>query len=220
MKDLGAQLPPWLMPAAFPLLFASMWFAVTVILTRISGWHELMQRFPDRGEAPLLALKNQSGQIGSVLARNILNLSVCPSGLRVGIMRIFGPFSRPFFVPWADLRVTRKENWVWRSARFTFGVPPVGRLTLAAELADTLARAAGSRWPEPGSFPVEANGPAAARIFKQWLVSTAFAATFFTVAPRLMNPRDAAPPIEIAILFPAIVFGVVGVFRYLTRTRS
>jgi hypothetical protein len=220
MTDPGAYLPPGLAPLAFLLFFATMWLVVTTILSLVSGWYELMRRFPDRSDKPVLALANQSGKIGLVAASRILNLSVCPSGLRVGMMRIFGPFSRPFFVPWEELRVTRQENWMWRSARMEFGLPSVGDVTVAAELADTLARAAGSHWPEPGPFPVEVGGQAAARIFKQWLLVTACAATFFTVAPRIMNPRGTALPIAVAILFPAIFFGVVSLVRFFFRNRS
>jgi len=220
MTDFAAHFPPWLFPVAFLLFFAMMWLVVTTKLGRTSGWYELMHRFPDRFDTPLLTLKGQSGKVGAVSASGILNVSVCPSGLRLGMMRLFGPFSRPFLVPWESVHVTRKETWFWRSARIEFGIPSVGSVTLASEVADRLARAAGSHWPEPGPFPVETNGQAAARIFKQWLLLTGFAATFFTVAPRLASPKGDALPIELALLFPAIVFGIVSLIRYFTRARS
>jgi len=55
--------------------------------------------------------------------RSILNLDVCPSGLRVGMMRLFGVFCRDFFVPWDQISVVRKRRLFWREAKLVFGQP-------------------------------------------------------------------------------------------------
>jgi hypothetical protein len=204
----------------FPVFFVLLWLGVTVLLGLLSGWYFLMRRFPDRPETPLQTFKNQSGSIGSVSARSLLTLSVCAGGLRVGMMRIFGPFSKAFFVPWDEMSIIRKDRFLWKAATISFGNPPVGSLTLMADLADRLARVAGKPWPELGIFPEETNPQASSRIFKQWLVITAFAAAFFIIVPRLMTPKGAArPPILVAILFPAIVFGIGALVQYLRRRR-
>jgi len=204
----------------FPLLFVGLWLTITIGLGFVSGWYALAREFPDRLETPLLTLKNQSGSLGGVGMNRVLTLSVCPSGLRIGMMRIFGPFSRAFFVPWDAISVTRYERFFLQRGKIGFGKPSVGSLTLPAEVTDRLARAAGTSWPEDGAFPEESNAQAGSRIFKQWVVSTCFAATFFIVAPRLMAPNGAAfPPIAVAILFPAVVFGIGSIIRYLMRKR-
>ena len=205
----------------FPVFFVLLWLGVTVFLGFLSGWYSLMRRFPDRSETPLQTFKNQSGSIGIVSARSILTLSVCPGGLRVGMMRIFGPFSKDFFVPWNEISVSRKDRFLWKAATIAFGNPAVGSLTLMADLADRLARVAGKSWPELGIFPEETNPQAFSRIFKQWLAVTALAAAFFILAPRLMAPNGTAkPPILVAILFPAIVFGIGSLVRYFWRRRQ
>jgi hypothetical protein len=140
-------------PLYFPLFFVLLWFAVTALLGFISGWYFLMRRFPDRPEAPLRTFNNQSGSIGLVGARSLLTLSVCPGGLRVGMMRIFGPFSKDFFVPWNEMSVIRKDRFFWKVTKISFGNPPVGSLTLMADLADRLAGVAGIPWPEPRALP-------------------------------------------------------------------
>lgn len=204
----------------FPVFFVLLWLAVTVLLGFRSGWYSLMRRFPDRPETPLQTFKNQSGSIGIVSARSILNLSVCPGGLRVGMMRIFGPFSKPFFVPWHEISITRRDRFWWKAATIAFGNPPVGSITLMAELADGLARVAGKAWPEPGTFPEETNPQASSRVFKQWLLMTTVAAAFFIIVPRLMAPNGTArPPILVAILFPLIVFGIGALVQYYWRRR-
>jgi hypothetical protein len=97
------------LPIFFPLFFVALWLAVTTILALLSGWFKLTTEFPDQSIEPILRLRGQSGTMGlGVGMRGILILSVCPTGLRVGMMRIFGPFCRDFFVPWESIAVVRK----------------------------------------------------------------------------------------------------------------
>jgi len=100
--------------------------------------------------------------------RSILNLDVCPSGLRVGMMRLFGVFCRDFFVPWDQISVVRNDRLFWREAKLVFGQPANGSLKLQAEVANRLARAAGARWPEVGPFPEETDQAALQRLGKEW----------------------------------------------------
>jgi hypothetical protein len=207
-------------PLYFLMAFPLLWFAVTMLLSVLSGWFGLMERYPNRAEDALTVLANQSGSLGAVSMRSILKLSVCPSGLRVGIMRIFGPYCRDFFVPWNEITVGRGDRLFWKVAKLSFGQPPVGNLTVLAEVADRIAREAGNHWPEPGSFPEETGSQAFSRIAKRWVAMTSLAAAFFIVAPRLVTPNEAArPPIIVAILFPAIVFGIGAMVQHLRRRR-
>ena len=144
----------------------------------------------------------------------ILTLSACPLGLRVGIMRVFGPFCRNFFVPWEAISVTRKNVLLWPVAKLQFGSPGVGSLTIPARVANRLARAAMGRWPENGPFPQEEHRDTLRRLLTEWVVITCLAALFFTLVPLAVAPPGARPPIVVAILFPAIVFGVATLVRY------
>jgi hypothetical protein len=73
---------------------------------------------------PMLRVRWQSGSMGlGVSMSGILTLGVCPSGLRVGIMRVFGPFCRDFFVLWEDIRITRRTVLFWPVAKLQFGSP-------------------------------------------------------------------------------------------------
>jgi len=205
----------------FPLFFVGLWLTVTTILAVLSGWFRLTARFPiQTDEQPLLRVGRQSGSMGfGVSMSGVLTLSVCPSGLRVGMMRVFGPFCRDFLVPWQDMSVTRKDVLFRAAARLQFGLPSVGALTIPAHVADRLARAAMGRWPEAGPFPEETQRETLRRLLTEWAVVTCFAALFFTLAPLAAAPHGGRPPIAVAILFPAIFFGVVTFVRYF-RERS
>lgn len=199
----------------FPIVFVSLWLTVTTILSVLSGWFRLMAKFPNQKMAPILHLRGQSGRMGrGVSMSGILTLGVCPAGLRVGIMRPFGPFCRDFLVPWDEIAVTRETRLLWRVAKLQFGSPMIGRLSIPARVADRLARAAPGRWPESGPFPGESRRDAVRRLLIEWAFFTSIAAFFFTLVLLAVAPREGRPPILVAILFPAIGFGVMTIIRF------
>src|SRR5260221_9229730 len=145
-----------------------MWLGVTTILSLLSGWFVLASRFPDREAEPIQRFSFQSGMMGfAVGMHGILTLTVCNTGLRVGIMRLFGPFSRDFFVPWENVAITRKNILFEKIAKLQFGNPAIGTLSISAALAGKIARLAGSRWPETGSAPEEKPRALASRLLIQ-----------------------------------------------------
>ncbi len=210
---------PFEEPVFFLIFFVLMWLLVTTGLSVVSGWFRLMKAFPNRLEEPLAKFQLELAALGGVGMRSILRLSVCPSGMRVGILRLFGPFSRDFFVPWEAIGVTRKKEFFQNVGVISFGQPAVGTLSLPSEELDRIARAAGRSWPESGTFPPESYEQAGRRIFKQWALLTCFAATFFIVVPLIAFPNGDGPPVVVAILFPAIVFGIYSIIRYLAHVR-
>jgi hypothetical protein len=208
-------------PIYFPLFFIAMWIAITTLLGFLSGWFLLMKTYPDRPETPLQSFPMQSGSMNVVGMRSALTLSPCPSGLRLGMMRLLGPFCRDFLVPWDEISIIRKERFYRKVAEFSFGRPVIGTLTVSADVADRLARSARSHWPESDLVTAEARSGAGSRIMKQWLLSTVLAATFFGVASLVILPRHATPlPILACILFPAIVFGLKAIVQYVRSKRS
>ena len=203
----------------FPLFFVVLWLTATTLLALLSGWFSLMAKFPNQAIEPTLRIRGQSGMMGlGVSMRGILTLSVCPSGLRVGMMRVFGPFCRDFLVPWDSIAITRKTTLFWPLAELRFGDPAVGTLSISGHVADRLARAALGRWPEAGPFHEETRSDVFRRLLAEWAVMTCFAALFFTLVPLAVVPPGARPPILAAILFPAIVFGLVSIVRFFRRT--
>lgn len=208
-------------PTMFPLFFIGMWLIVTTLLGLLSGWFQLQREFPDREDRKLITLSSLSGFVGIVGMNGILSITVCESGLRIGMLRIFGPFCRKFFVPWERITIERKLGIMGKTAKLNFGQPLIGYLKIPYNVADHLARSARGHWPETGDFPKESNGSALKSIFYQWFISTLIASLFFTIAPRIAIPNSANyPPVAIGILFPALVFGVASIFRYFYRIKT
>jgi len=205
--------------AAFIAFFVFLWLLVSVILGFFSGWYSLMRAFPDRPYEEALAIfKGESGMVGLVSMHGILKLSPCASGLRVGIMKLFGPFEKDFLVPWNAIAVTRKKMLGSGYAELYFGI--YGRLRISDLLADRLWQTVPQSWPEKGVPATVTSNRVFRHYFLQWLILTTIASAFFIIAPRIADRGSGNyPPLLVAILFPAIAIGLVVSFQYLIRRR-
>lgn len=207
--------------AFFPVYFIAVWLAATTVLSLMSGWFGLMERYPDRREPALAKEGSLSGTMGwGVGLRGILTLGACQAGLRVTIWRIFGPFCRPLFVPWREITVRPITYFFQPMVRLSFGNPEQGVLRIDARVWERLSGAARQSVGAavPPAHPVS-EGRLVRSAFLQWLAATAFAATFFYFTPRLMEPKGESLPLAICIGFPAIVFGIGQLFRYARQGR-
>jgi hypothetical protein len=198
----------------FPIFFASLWIVISVVLARMSGWHRLVERFPDRAALPQQRLRFQSGSMGPGVNMNgILMLDVCQNGLRVGILRIFGLFSKPFFVPWQAIRVTRTKRWLMPVALLEFGNPKVGELMIRPRLAERLASAADGNWPEETIPLPESAHVVARRAVTDWIAVTVFVIAVLLVLS--MAFTDFRPPFVTILVLPALVLGVSAIVHYI-----
>ena len=133
-------LPEWF-AFGFLFIFIGMWLIVTTALDYFSGWYSLRRRFPNIDEQAVDRLHFRSGLLGkgsmynpwgNVSYGNCLRFDVCPSGLRVAVWRIFGPFSGPFFVPWQDISVEQKNLFFLKFYRLSFGGSGESALTIGS----------------------------------------------------------------------------------------
>jgi hypothetical protein len=204
-------------PYIFPVIFAFIWVTVTTVLSIKAGWFDLARRYPNRGEEALFSLRFESGRMSGVSMSGILCVQACPSGLRVGIWKLFGPFSRDFLVPWRDIRVERRRRLIWKVVDLKF--EDTGNLELFDYAANRIARAVPNYWPEAGPIPVETYGQALWEGLKLWLFATAIVAFFFTFAPRLLSGDEANIPLAMTLGFPAVVLGLVAAANFFRRIR-
>ena len=128
----------------FPFWFAMVWICATSFMGLVSGWYRLAEKYPDLpGEEPLLKLSQQNGAMGGISFKGVLRLSACPSGLRVGMMRFFGPFSKNFLVPWEQISSkTEKRFLQGQMTEMRFGIPALGRLVVRERVANSLLKLA------------------------------------------------------------------------------
>lgn len=146
----GLPFNPLLLIPLFLIPFACFWLAITAILGAASGWFRLQRAFPDHGEQPIERLRFQSGAMGGAMPANFgscLTLDVCATGLRVSVLRMLGPFQRPFFVPWSSIRVSRRRILFRRFYELSFGTPAQGNLLLLERTGQRIAALAPLRLP-------------------------------------------------------------------------
>jgi hypothetical protein len=192
---------------------------ITSLLSFMSGWFSLQQWYADDGdEEPLLSLGWQSGVMGAgVNLNNVLTLAAKRSGLSIRMWRIFGPFLKPLLIPWSEISAEPSRRLFTQMVNLGLGNPPNGRLKISAATWSKLVAAVGSV--ANVSLPAVATvsqRSMAGRMFVEWMVITAGAATFFWFAPYLISPpgERIGLPIGVCILFPAIVFGIGQLIRY------
>lgn len=131
--------------ALFPVLFLGMWLIIVTLLGRMSGWINLQDRFPDRPDESLIIMRAQSGAMGGISVAKVnfsgcLRFDVCRTGLRVSIWKIFGPFQRPFFVPWGQITVSDASVFKFKRHRLAFGTPEGGFLIIANRTAKIIEK--------------------------------------------------------------------------------
>jgi hypothetical protein len=142
----------------------------------------------------------------------ILTLSACPSGLRVSIWRLFGPFSRPFFVPWEDIRSEKQKVLFIEQAKLTFGSPAAGTLKIFSSVWDVLQ---GVRKLRDAKEARDRLRQALSKmLLQQGLIPAAIAAAFFYFAPKLLN-NGVGPPLWVCLIFPGLVFAIGPLVQYL-----
>ncbi|HEX4622720.1 MAG TPA: hypothetical protein VH208_14245, partial [Myxococcaceae bacterium] len=142
------------------------------------------------------------------------------TGLRVSILRLFGPFCRPFLVPWSDLQLTRKQSAWWPRVELGFG--SLGHLTVPDATANKLWRAVPDKWPEKGPAPAQSRSDSVGVLVRQWLLGTALASAFLLLMPHLapfLDPKAPQPeiPVAVALGLPAVAFGIGILIKHAMR---
>jgi hypothetical protein len=129
------------------VFFPAVFLLQVALTSHASRWFSLLEAFPAQPVEPVLQLRAQNGKIGGVRMIGVLELGVCPTGLRVGLMWPLAVYWTDFFVPWDSITVIRPP--IFRSVvRLQFGKPAIGTLRVSKSVADRLAAAAQQRWPE------------------------------------------------------------------------
>ncbi|HEX4694513.1 hypothetical protein [Sphingomonas sp.] len=205
----------------FPACFVAFWLLIVTMLGFISGWFTLQRRYPRGPGGPIRTFRMKSGSmgrfgLGRVSMNGILNLAPTHNGLRVGVFRLFGPFQRPFEVPWNEIQVERRTRFLVPGARLTFGIDE-GNLTLAVGLWNRIVDSAPERErPRLSVEPVAAQALAAA-LLGAWIAISALVGTFIAVTSRA-GTHPSPVPLAICYGVPAFVVGI-GMFGFWMRTR-
>jgi hypothetical protein len=129
----------WLIVAGAIGAFAAMWFGITGLLGLVSGWKGLERAFPDHPEPPVETLSFQTGRMRGVNYNNCLRFELCATGLRVAVPRLLGPFQKPFFVPWGQIRSEPFSSPFMKLVSLTLGARGEGTILIRQRTFERIA---------------------------------------------------------------------------------
>jgi hypothetical protein len=115
------SLMDWL-PFAFPVFFIGMWLVVSIILSRVSGWASLAERYAASERPTGRPFRGQVSSIGPINENGVTSLIVTPQGLYLYTNPLFGFGRKPLSIPWRAVTYVseRKVLW-WRAYKLDLG---------------------------------------------------------------------------------------------------
>ncbi len=147
------QPPTWILYYAIPLFFLAVWFFVSWLLSRLSGWSSLAATYRADRPAEEELLSFQSARFGPLIGyNNCLKFGSNGEGLYVSVFAPFRFTHPPLTIPWTEI-VPHSAKMFFRDAvRLEFPKQPRVAMYLYNSTAQKLAdrSAGGLRLPEKG----------------------------------------------------------------------
>jgi hypothetical protein len=103
--------PQWFFP-----LFVLMWLGITALLSRVSGWSSLAERFRALEPASGESFHFVSGSMGGSLPvnyRSCLSVAVSDRGFHLSMLFLFRLGSPPLFIAWADVESIEEKRFMF-----------------------------------------------------------------------------------------------------------
>lgn len=147
---------PWIdrHPALF--VFADvfvLYFLVSLVVSRWSGWAALAQRFSLRSEFTDSRWRFQSAQMRWLCGyNNCLTMGANSEGLYLSMLPFIRLFHPPLLIPWGEVSAEKKNLLFTQGVRFELGRETPIPMWVRNRLAERLKLAAGQ------SYPVESLG--------------------------------------------------------------
>lgn len=131
------------------LLFLFAWISAGLIVSRMSGWHKLAQRFALQGDFPSRCWRWRSAtaRYGSHY-NNCLRVAADPAGLYMAMPWLFRIGHPPLFIPWSEISISHTKVLLWKMTRFEFGRENPISFSFREDFAEQIRAAAGSSWPK------------------------------------------------------------------------
>lgn len=116
-------------PLTYLLLIPTVWLSLSWLLSRISGWHRLAQRYPGShtidGETAAL----RSGRIGPVNYYSCLKFGISDEGLLISIAPPFRLGHPPLFIPWSHFHHVKEDGMMYsQKVKASIGQPTITRI--------------------------------------------------------------------------------------------
>jgi len=133
------------------LLFVSCWIVTGMLVSRMTGWHRLAERFALQGDFPAECwrFKSATARYGSQY-NNCLTIAANPMGLYMAMLPGFRMGHPPLFIPWSEIAIARTKVLFWNVVQFRIGRESPVTFGFRENFADQIRLAAGASWPREG----------------------------------------------------------------------
>jgi len=131
----------------FPLFFIFLWWVILTILSYVSGWASLAERYRVERGFTGVVWNWQSGEMRRVNFQHSLRFGADPTDLYLAMMPPFHFRTPPLLIPWNDVAVSRGKRFFFRKVRLELGRELRIPLWIWPSLADRLQQAAVGHWP-------------------------------------------------------------------------
>jgi hypothetical protein len=131
--------------AGMAAFFVALWFVVGLVISLVSGWHALAERYRTDREFPVRRRPMQSARMRAACGyNNILTLGSDEEGIYMGMTISLFPGHRRLFIPWADIEVQEAKRVLWAMMRTLRLGPDRIPLRVRESLAEFLLAGRGS----------------------------------------------------------------------------
>ena len=123
----------------FPIAFLAMWCGIVFALGAFGGWRRLARAYRATGEPGGESFHWQTGRVGSVPYRHMLNVQAAASGIHLSVPLPFRVGHPDLMIPWSAVHDEQHAK-VWGREVTRFEVGQVGRIELPTRVMQSRSR--------------------------------------------------------------------------------
>lgn len=144
-----SQFNPLLLLPILPIFFIALWCFISFLISRLSGWSTLSNRF--RATLPFSGQKwtwqSARMRLGTNYGNSLI-VGADPSGLFLATIFVFRIGHVPLLLPWHEISISRRsEILTFRYLELTLGREEQIPFRVNGRLADRIRNSAGISWP-------------------------------------------------------------------------
>lgn len=125
--------------------FIGVWTAISYGIALTAGWNVLADHYLHKSDFQGERFRFKSGYIGKASYGGTLMLGTSPLGFYLATFWMFRCGHPALLIPWEDITVNLKKQWIISTVQFEFSKTPGISLNLPKGLAKKIAKASGSR---------------------------------------------------------------------------
>ena len=119
----------------FLIFFISLWSTIVFLLSKLSGWDKLAEKYGDRQLFQDQIFHFCSLYIGSVRYKSAINIGVSEAGLYLNPLIVFRLSYPPVLIPWNHISdFEEKSVWLMKYYVFNVGYPTITTIKMPSRV--------------------------------------------------------------------------------------